>query len=323
MMIVALDGSGDYTNLQDAIDSIPEGNSERVIINIKNGVYKQKVEIRKPFITLIGEDAERTILTFDDAATKLMPNGEKMNTFNSYTIFIAGDDFIAENITFENNAGDGHVVGQAVAAYVDGDREQFKNCRFIANQDTLFTGPLPPKPMDRGTFGGPREGQERRNSRQYYENCFIRGDVDFIFGSATAVFSKCEIHSNDRKEKVNGFVTAASTPEGNSFGYAFFDCKLTSDAKAHTVYLGRPWRDFAKTAFINCFMGEHIIPEGWHNWKKPQAEKLTSYVEYKSYGPGAANDERAAWAKILTDEEAKEYTIPKILSGNDNWKPNI
>lgn len=322
-MLVALDGSGDFNNLQDAINSIPEANSERVVINIKNGVYKQKVNITKPFITLLGEDAEKTILTFDDAANKLFPSGEKMNTFNSYTVFIAGDDFIAENITFENAAGDGRVVGQAVAAYVDGDRAQFKNCKFIANQDTIFTGPLPPKPIDRGTFGGPREGQERRNSRQYYENCFIRGDVDFIFGSATAVFNKCEIFSNNRNEKVNGYVTAASTPEGNDFGYVFFDCKLISDAPAHTVYLGRPWRDFAKTAFINCYMGEHIISEGWHNWKKVQAEKLTSYVEYKSYGPGAANDKRVPWSKILTDEEVKKYNISNIFSGSDSWVPNI
>lgn len=318
-MIVAKDGSGDFDNLQAAIDSIPNNNSDRIIITIKNGIYKQKVNITKSNISLIGEDPEHTILTFDDSANKLLPNGEKMRTFNSYTIFIAGDDIIAENITFENSAGSGNIVGQAVAVYADGDRVKFKNCRFLGEQDTLFTGPLPPKPIEGTTFGGPREGQERRNSRQYYEDCFIKGDVDFIFGSATAVFNRCEIFSNNRNEKINGFITAASTPEDNEFGYVFIDCKLSSDANAHTVYLGRPWRDFAKTAFINCWMGEHIIPEGWDNCNKTHAEKLVAYVEYKSHGPGAQLNNRVNWSNVLSDEEAKQYSIENILSGKDNW----
>lgn len=322
-MLVALDGSGDYNNLQDAIDAIPENNFQRVIIRVKKGIYKQKLNITKAFITLIGEDAENTIITFDDYARKPLLNGDPMRTFNSYSVFIAGDNFIAENITFENTAGAGSVVGQAVAAYVDGDRMQFKNCRFLANQDTLFTGPLPPKPMEGSTFGGPREGQERRNSRQYYESCYIEGDIDFIFGSATVVFNKCMIFSKNRGEEINGYITAASTPGENKFGYVFVDCKLISDAKEQSVYLGRPWRDFAKTAYINCWMGEHIISEGWHNWNKTSAEKLVCYVEYKSYGPGAALDKRVSFSKILNDTEVEKYSIINVLAGNDNWNPSI
>lgn len=322
-MIVAIDGSGDFKTLQEAIDSIPENNKERVTIYIKAGIYKQKVHIKKPFITLIGESSENTILTFDDNANKLLPNGEKMRTFNSYSTFISGNDFISENITFENSAGSGNIVGQALAVYIDADRVKFKKCRFIGCQDTIFTGPLPPKPIEGNNFGGPMEGSPRNPGREYFEDCLIKGDVDFIFGSATVVFNRCEINSNDRNSDINGYITATSTPEGQKFGYVFIDCKLTSDAAPNTVYLGRPWRDYAKTAFINCWMGEHIFSEGWDNWKKVNAETLVSYVEYKSYGPGAKMDKRVKWSKILTAEEVKEYSIINILGGSDNWSPHL
>lgn len=319
MIIVSKDGSGQFKTVQAAIDSVPENNSTEVEIYIKNGVYKEKINVLKPFITLIGEDKDQTILTFDDYARKLFPNGEAYRTFNSYSIFIEAHDFTAQNITFENSAGIGEVVGQAVAVYVEGDRAKFKNCSFLANQDTLFTGPLPPKPIEGNNFGGPMDKKERIVGRQYYENCYIEGDIDFIFGSATAVFNKCEIFSKNRNRDINGYVTAASTVEGMDFGYVFIDCKLTSDAKADTVYLGRPWRDYAKTAFINCYMGEHIKMEGWHNWNKTLAEKETNYVEYNSHGPGASNETRASWSHIITNEEARIYTIPNILGGTDNW----
>lgn len=316
-MIVALDGTGDFNNLQEAVGSIPEKNKERILINIKKGIYKQKVRITKPYITIIGEDAENTVLTFDDTANTLFPNGEKMGTGNSYSISITGHDFIAENITFENSAGPGDIVGQAVAVYAYGDRVKFKNCRFLGHQDTLYTG----KPLEGNFLAEIKEGRINRTSRQYYENCFIKGDIDFIFGSATAVFNSCEIFSNNRNAAVNGFVTAAATPEGNDYGYIFIDCRLTGDAAPHSVYLGRPWRDFAKTTYINCWMGPHIIPEGWDNWNKPHAEKLVNYAEYNSSGPGAAEDKREAWSKKLTDAEAKEYSISKVLAGKDNWRP--
>jgi pectinesterase len=312
-MIVSKDGSGDFNNLQDAIDSIPENNSEKVTIFIKEGIYKQKVFIDKPFIELIGENAEKTILTFDDSAWKLFPDGKKMGTFNSFSIFIGGDNFSAENITFENSAGTGSEVGQAVAVYADADKARFKNCRFLGCQDTLFTGPLPLKPIEGSTFGGPGEGKPRRNLRQYYEKCFIKGDIDFIFGSATAVFNECEIFSNNRNQQVNGFITAASTPENKSSGYVFINCRLTSDAAPGSVFLGRPWRDHGKVAFINCFMGEHIKPEGWDNWNKTEAEKTVDYAEYKSYGPGAALKDRVSWSRILSDEEARQYSAENIF----------
>lgn len=313
MIIVAQDDSGHFNNIQAAVDSIPDNNTNEVEILIKRGTYREKLSICKPFITFIGEDKDHTTITYDDYARKLFPNGEPYRTFNSFTIFIGSNNFTAKNITFENSAGVGEVVGQAIAAYVEGDKVKFINCRFLGNQDTLFTGPLPPKPIEGNNFGGPMDGKPRITGRQYYESCYIEGDIDFIFGSATAVFNKCEIFSKDRGKKINGYITAASTIKGREFGYVFFNCKLTSNAKPNTFYLGRPWRDYAKTAFINCYMGNHIIKEGWDNWNKPIAEKEATYVEYNNYGPGASNYTRVLWSHILSDKESEKYNISNIF----------
>lgn len=320
-LIVAADGSGHFTNVQEAVDSVPEGNIQRVTIRIKKGIYKQKLFIEKPFIHLIGESVDETILTYDDSGLKKFPGGENMGTFNSYSTFVGADDFSAENITFENTAGRGDVVGQALAAYVDADRMRFRNCRFLGSQDTLFTGPLPPETILPNGFKGPREHAPRRMGRHYYENCFIQGDVDFIFGSAIAVFNRCEIFSNDRNAAVNGYITAASTPEGEEYGYVFIDCKLTGDAAPKTVYLGRPWRNYASVAFINCWMGEHIKTEGWHNWDKAGSERTVKFVEYNSSGPGGKPEGRISWSVQLSGEEVKAYSIERVLSGKDGWNP--
>ncbi|WP_199620693.1 pectinesterase family protein [Paenibacillus alkalitolerans] len=325
-MIVAADGSGHFTSIQEAVDHIPDDGSGDAVIFIKNGVYKEKLHVEKRSLRLVGECSEHTIITCDDYARKKFPDGSEYETFNSYSVFIGADDITVENITMENSAGRGEAVGQAVAAYVDGDRVHFRNCRFLGHQDTLFTGPLPEKPLKRDSFGGPRDGAPRRHGRQFYENCFIQGDVDFIFGSATAVFQHCEIFTKNRLKDggctgINGWITAASTPENVRFGYVFIDCKLTSDAPPQSVYLGRPWRNHAKTAFIGCWMDGHIQPEGWDNWSKPESERTVNYCEFNSRGPGAVTDQRVKWAKTLTMEEAEAFTLNNILSGSDGWNP--
>ncbi|WP_046175544.1 pectinesterase family protein [Domibacillus indicus] len=306
-MIVAKDGSGAFTSIQEAIDSVPDSNTEWVTIYIKDGVYKEKLVITKPFVSLMGISPEKVTITYDDYAKKKGPNGEEMRTFASYSVFIGADHFTAKNITFENSAGCGSVVGQAVAAYVDGDQMEFHHCRFLGHQDTLFTGPLPPKPIEGTTFGGPMEGKERKAGHSYFYDCYLEGDIDFIFGSSTAVFDSCEIFSLDRREEVNGYITAASTPEGQPFGYVFLNCRLTGSAAPETVYLGRPWRDYARTVFINCWMGPHIKKEGWHNWDKKRAEKTTFYAEYNSSGPGGRMESRVQWAHRLSAEQAAGY----------------
>lgn len=302
---VAQDGSGDYKTVQAALNTVPAGNKNRIVIYIKKGTYKEKLRLdsTQHMVTLIGEDKASTVLTYDDYSGKTMPDGTKLRTSTSGSFYIFGNDFRAENLTVENTAGrrSGVPVGQAVAAFVTGDRAVFVNCRFLGNQDTLYTG-MP------GQYG-----------RQYYKDCYIEGTVDFIFGSATAVFDHCTIFS----KTANTYVTAASTPEGKPFGYVFLNCILTSDAPIASVYLGRPWRDFARTVFVNCQLGEHIRPEGWHNWDKPNAEKTAYYAEYQSTGPGANPASRVSWSKQLTADEVKRYKPEIILAGNDGWKPKL
>jgi pectinesterase len=288
---VAQDGSGDFQTIQAAVNSMPDHAQVRLTIIVKNGTYSEKLVIPswKTKITLVGEDKNKTIITWNDYSGREV-NGVKLNTFTSYTVLVQGNDFHAENITFENSAGTG--VGQAVALHVEADRCIFKNCRLIANQDTLYTG------VD--------------NSRQYYLDCYIEGTTDFIFGPATVLFQNCHIHG-----KKNSYITAASTPQGHRFGYVFKDCKITTSAEVTKLYLGRPWRPYAKTVFMSCELPESILPEGWHNWSKPDAEKTSFYAEYKSTGKGANVTTRVPWSHQLSDKEAKTFTLENIFGDWD------
>lgn len=269
------------------------------------------MEINNPHITLRGEDG--VVITYGDYARAFQADGKLYGTFRTYTVLIAADYITFENITVQNTAGYGKGIEQAVALYADGDMLRFSKCRFLARQDTLFLPPLPPAPMNGGVFGGPRDDVEKRYLRHLFENCYVEGDVDFIFGSAAAIFINCEIHSLTRHMEVNGYVTAASTPEHQRFGFVFIDCHLTSDCEEQSVYLGRPWRNFAKTVFINCEMGSHIKTEGFHNWDKTEAENTIFYAEHGSYGAGAVG-ERAAFVKKLDEEELQQYTIENIFN---------
>jgi pectinesterase len=283
-------GSGDFKTVNEAIASVGNLAGQPITFHLKPGVYYEKVTIPAALtkVSLIGEDPITTTIVFDDYSGK----GD-INTFTSWTFKVLANDFRAENISFENSAGP---VGQAVALHIESDRAVFKNCRFVGNQDTIFA-----------------DGEK---SRQYFQSCYIEGTTDFIFGSATAVFSDCLIHS-----KKESYVTAASTTQGKPFGYVFFNTKLTAASGINKVYLGRPWRNFAKTVYIDCELGAHIRPEGWHNWNKPEAEQTVLYAEYKSTGPGASPATRVAWSKQLTDEQRSAYTVAKILKGTDNWDP--
>lgn len=291
--VVAKDGSGDFKTVQEAIMAVPDFRKNKTTIYIKNGVYKEKIILpaSKANVHLKGEDVLKTVLTHDDHATKENIFGEEMGTTGSTSFYVFGDDFKAENITFENSAGP---VGQAVAVRVDGDRVMFDNCRFLGFQDTLYP--------------------HGKNSRQYYKNCYIEGTTDFIFGWSTAVFEDCEIFSKEGGH----YITAASTEENTPYGFVFKNCRLTGNAPENSYYLGRPWRPYAKTVFIDCYLENHIKPEGWHNWEKPHAEETTFYAEYGSKGPGANPAERVEWAHQLTKEEAAEYTLSNIFK---DWDP--
>ncbi|MEJ6980026.1 pectinesterase family protein [Pedobacter sp. P351] len=304
---VALDGSGNYKSIQEAVNSVRDLGQQRVKIFIKKGIYKEKLFIPswKTNISLIGESSESTIITGNDYSGKPVPNGkdilalEKYSTYTSYTVLVQANDVVLENLTIENTAGR---VGQAVALHVEGDRIVVKNCRILGNQDTLYTA--------------------TEDSRQYYQNCEIAGTTDFIFGEATCVFQSCTIRS-----LTNSFITASAQRQSQTFGYVFFDCKLIAEPEAKKVYLGRPWRSYAKTVFIKTDMGSHITPEGWHPWPGdkmfPNKEKTAFYAEYQSRGEGAAPDKRVKWSKQLSSRDAKKYTLRNIFSKTEIWLPEI
>lgn len=295
-IIVAQDGSGNYSTVQAALNSIPMNNQKPVTIFIRNGVYKEKLYLdsSKNFVTLIGWDKFKTILTYNDHTGKVV-NGDTINTRTSWSFKIKADHFTAKNITFQNDAG--FTAGQAVAVESNGDKAVFRNCRFIGNQDVLFTN--------------------SDNSRQYFENCYIEGTTDFIFGSSTVWFEKCHIHS-----KKNSHVTAASTPKEKEFGYIFNDCILTGDTSLHNVSLGRPWRPYAHVVYMHSYIGTHIKPEGWSNWNNTDNYLTTRYAEYKNYGPSSNPNTRVKWSKQLNDEEAKKYTIKNVFKDWDPQKDN-
>ena len=290
---VAQDGSGDFRSVQAAILAVPDFRKKRTVILIKNGIYREKLILpaSKNFVTFLGEDAEKTVLSYDDYASKKNRFDEEMGTTGSSSFYIFGNDFIAENITFENSAGP---VGQAVAVRIDGDRIKFHHCRFKGFQDTLYP--------------------HGRESRQYYRNCTIEGTVDFIFGWSTAVFENCIILCKD-----HGYITAASTEKDTPFGFVFIHCRVIGEAPPNSFYLGRPWRDYAKTVFIECELGPQIKPEGWHNWGKPEREKTAYYAEYNNSGPGFQPGQRVPWSHQLSEKEAAMYTVKQIFG---DWDPN-
>ena len=289
-LVVSRDGTGDFRTLQEAVESARAFMDYTVTIYVKNGVYKEKVIVPSwvENIDIIGEDRDKTIITYDDHA-----NINKMGTFRTYTVKVEGSDITFKNLTIENNAAQ---LGQAVALHTEGDRLKFINCRILGNQDTIYTG--------------------AKFTRLYFKDCYIDGTTDFIFGPSTALFENCMIHS-----KRNSYVTAASTPKEAKYGYVFKHCKLTAEPGVDKVYLGRPWRPYAYTLFIECELGKHIVPAGWHNWGKQSNEETARYMEYKNTGEGANVSERVAWSTQLTKKEAEAVTVDAIFGTQSNWNP--
>lgn len=301
VIVVATDGSGDFRTIAEALAALPDNPQTWTTIRVKPGTYREKLvlDVHKNKVRIVGENAETTVISWDDHTGKVV-NGDTLNTYSSFTFSIRADEVILENLTIANTAGP---VGQAVACETRGDRIKFVNCRLLGDQDTFFT---------KGTV-----------SRVYVVNSYIEGTTDYIFGPSIVVFDNCRIHS-----KRDSYITAASTTERNKYGYVFLNCKLTAAPNVRKLYLGRPWRSFAKTVFLNCEMPAVIRPEGWHNWRSPEKEKTVFYAEYKSYGEGASPASRVAWSHQLTDEEAAEYTVENIFARGtvsepfqENWNP--
>lgn len=296
-LYVARDGSAEFRNVDDAIEVCRAFMDYHKVIFVKKGTYKEKLIIPSWLtnIEICGEDRDNTIITYDDHANiKLPATGKPMGTFRTYTLKIEGSDITIKNITIENNSAR---LGQAVALHTEGDRLTFVNCRFLGHQDTIYTG--------------------KAGTRLFFNNCYIEGTTDFIFGPSTAWFEGCTI-----KSKANSYVTAASTPADQPYGYVFHRCRLTADEGIDKVYLGRPWRPYAYTLFIQCDLGKHIRPEGWHNWGKTDNEKTARYIEYGNTGQGADTSQRAAWSKQLNKKEAQKITPATIFKQDTEWMAN-
>ncbi len=295
-IFVARDGTAEFRNIDDAIEVCRAFMEYHKVIFVKKGLYKEKLVVPSWLtnIEICGEDAENTIITYDDHANVFIPGtNHKMGTFRTYTVRVDGNCITFKNITIENNAAR---LGQAVALHTQGDRLAFVNCRILGNQDTVYTGGI--------------------NTRLYFKNCLIEGTTDFIFGPSTAWFEGCTIRS-----RANSYVTAASTPDGVKYGYVFSNCRLTACEGVDKVYLGRPWRPYAHTLFMNCELGKHILPAGWHNWGNPANEKTARYCEFNNRGEGCSPKARAAWSRQLSKKEAAQVTVANVFKQDYSWIP--
>ena len=294
-IVVSRDGTGQFRTIGEAIEVCRAFMDYHKVIFVKSGIYKEKLIIPSwlQHIEICGEDAEHTVITYDDHANIPLATSRPMGTFRTYTLKIEGNDITLKNITVENNAAR---LGQAVALHTEGDRLVFIGCRFLGHQDTVYTGVA--------------------GTRLFFKDCFICGTTDFIFGPSTAWFEGCTIESH-----INSYVTAASTPQSQPYGYIFNNCRLTATAEATKVYLGRPWRDYGYTLFMNCELGGHIRPEGWHHWEKHR-EQTARYLEYNNRGAGADTSARVSWSRQLTKKEAAKITLSNVFARNDGWNPN-
>ena len=294
-VVVCADGTGDFKSVQEAVNAAPSNDKQPFVIQIKPGVYKGHIVVPadKPFLTFRGEAGSLTVLTDDKTIAALDPHGNKLGTPNSATVFILGRDFTAENITFENSAGN---VGQALAVYASADRGRFQGCRFLGWQDTVRV----------------------ENGRHYFADCYLAGHCDFIYGNATAFFDRCEVHC-----RADGFITAASTPETNRFGFVFRDCRVTAEPTVKCTFLGWPWRSFANVIFLKTDLPAGIAPAGWDNWRDPSRETTARFAEFRSRGPGANPTKRVKWSRQLSDAEAAVITVETVLRGDDGWNPQV
>ncbi|MCX7027474.1 MAG: pectinesterase family protein [Spirochaetes bacterium] len=356
-IVVALDGSGEFTTVGEALRLAEASAGEGARVYVGRGTYREKLRIFSPGIELAGEGMDETSIVWDDCASRLLPDGERMGTFNSYTLYVGAPRITIRDLSIVNAAGDGRLVGQAVALYADADLFLAVDCRLSARQDSLCTGPLPKNPTPKGVnlvhpVAGLGDDDPVLPFRQLYRRCLIEGDVDFIFGSAMALFEDCEIRSlarlplaagpagaavaADPDSGAQGWIAAPSTYPGQAQGFVFHGCKLTAEAGTERVYLGRPWRHTGRVVFAGCNLGAHIAPEGWDDWGKPEARIFGGFAEYGSTGPGAPQEgrllrnieglpaghhgfgrgqSRAAWAKVLSAAEAAALA-PGILFGS-------
>lgn len=289
-LVVAQDGSGQYTTVQSAVNAVPANDTGWSLIYIKNGTYKEVVTVptNKPHVSFVGQDENKTIITFNNYASKTKPDGTTYGTDGSASVFLKANDFFAYNLTFQNSAGN---VGQAVALNVTGDRIVFRNVRVLGWQDTLYA----------------------KSGRQYYYNADIEGVTDYIFGDATAFFDHCQLHN------LSGWsITAHSrTSASETTGYVFNQCTITGTPSNSTI-LGRPWRAYARVVYLNCSMDASIATVGWNDWDNAANQSTAYFAEYNSTGAGAKPSTRVSWSHQLTSAQAAQFSLDSFLN-QDGW----
>lgn len=298
-IVVDAGGTGDYTTVQAAINAVPNNGSTRTVVFIKNGLYYEKVRISssKKNLVLIGENVDSTIIYFDDYAA--------ISGFDCTTVKVDADDFLAMNLTIENSFDNTPVQSQALALATYGDRQVFLHCKFLGFQDTYFSG---------------------SNKRAYFKDCLIVGAVDYIYGPTTILLDSCQIH-NVRQQ--GGYITAASTPENNKYGYVFRNCWISGDIGVNNVDFGRPWRPYAKVVWLNCYESSCVSAKGWNNWGNAENEETAYYAEYNCFGPGSDISKRVDWSYQLSEGQAAEYTMANIFAASNNasvstdWLPDV
>jgi len=312
-IIVAKDGSGNFRTIKEAISAVPNNSFNTTLIFVKNGTYYEKVEIpsSKTNLTIVGENVNNTIISYNDYSGSgkiyqgvlTWANGKEIGTVTSHSMYVGADNVSLMNLTIQNTAGN---VGQAVALNTECDKFLLYHCRLISYQDTYYT---------------------RGSGRFYIKESYIEGAVDYIFGTGVAYFEDCQIHSM----RSGAYITAAATAQGFKFGYVFKNCKLTAGNSYNNIYLGRPWKAYGQTVFVNCEEGSFISSAGWHEWSSaPENSNTCYYAEYGNCGAGAATGGRVYWSHRLSDSEAANYTMQNIFGQYVNptpyssaWSPNI
>lgn len=323
MIVIAQDSSGDYSSIQAAVDALPLNGAPQTLL-VRRGEYRERVVVNRDRVRIVGEDREGTVISWSACARDLDKAGREKGTFLSFTVLVTGADVEMENLTVRNTAGDGEKVGQAVAVYAAGDRGAWRNCRLIAHQDTLFCGPVMPKVLrEAGLRASGAECVDSvgdcpvTRSRLYFENCLIRGDVDFIFGPYRCYFEGCTLYMNAR----GGYYTAANTPEAQPWGFVFHACRFTGECGDGQASLGRPWRKYARTLMIGCDMDRCVSPLGFSDWDAER--RVTERCgEYGTVGARADMAPRHPRQKRLTAEEAARASLAAVIGGPDRWRPD-
>ncbi|KAK4492650.1 hypothetical protein RD792_003468 [Penstemon davidsonii] len=295
---ISQDGNGDFKTINEAIQSIHLPNTRRVILHINSGVYREKVNIPRTmhFITFLGNVSDPPTITGNDTASSVSGRDAPPRTFQSATVAVDANYFVAINVKFENTAPHvvGSVGGQAVALRISGNKAAFYNCSFYGAQDTLYD----------------------HKGLHFFSNCFIQGSVDFIFGYGTSLYENCYLNSVTKK--VASVTAQKRTNSSMSSGFSFKNCTISGSG---SIYLGRAWGDYSRVVFSYTFMDKIVLPQGWSDWGDRNRDQKVYYGEYKCSGPGSNLTGRVPWVRVLTDEEAKPFIGMNYIDG-DTWLIN-